>query len=86
MSDAVVKYEHDIKILMDEVARQVQAGADLGNLLEQLGQAHQDQIRAHIRSGEFTANAPSTIARKGSSVPLVDEGRHLIPAVHWVKI
>ena len=43
-------------------------------MLNRLGIYHSDQIKDSITTGDFTANAPSTIARKGSSKPLIDSG------------
>lgn len=84
MLNASVKYEGDVGMAMAHVAKKVQNGeATKALALQTIGQLHQSQIAAHIRSGEFTANAPSTIKRKGSSKPLVDTGRHLIPGLRY---
>lgn len=37
----------------------------------------QSQAQERIRTGDFEANAPATVAAKGSSSPLVDTGRYL---------
>lgn len=83
--DASVKYSHDVGLAMAHAAKAVANGRVTKlSALQQLGEFHQNQVRAHLRSGEFAPNAPSTIKKKGSAVPLVDKGRHLIPGLRWV--
>jgi hypothetical protein len=43
-------------------------------VLEILGQRAVGQIQERIASGIAPANAPSTVAKKGSSTPLIDTG------------
>lgn len=50
-------------------------GTTTRGALDKLGVIHKGQIQDTITSGNFAANAPSTIARKGSSQPLIDTGR-----------
>lgn len=84
MADTAVKYDQDTGLIMAHLSKKVQNGQATKELaLDTLGQAYQDRIATHIRSGEFEPNAPSTIARKGSSVPLVDEGRALVPGLRY---
>lgn len=40
-----------------------------------LGQAASDDVKQFIREGDFVPNAPATVARKGSSKPLIDTGQ-----------
>lgn len=42
--------------------------------LETLGVFFKGKVQETIGSGEFEPNKPATIARKGSSVPLIDQG------------
>jgi hypothetical protein len=42
--------------------------------MARLGEYGQSGVKSYIRNGEFTPNADSTIARKGSSKPLIDNG------------
>jgi len=42
--------------------------------MARLGEFGQSGVKSYIRSGVFTPNASSTIARKGSSKPLIDTG------------
>lgn len=41
---------------------------------EQLGQKYVGEVQARIAGGIAPPNAPSTIAKKGSSTPLIDQG------------
>jgi hypothetical protein len=42
--------------------------------MARLGEYGQSGIKSYIRNGAFTPNADSTIAKKGSSKPLIDNG------------
>ena len=42
--------------------------------MARLGEFGQSGVKSYIRSGVFTPNASSTVARKGSSKPLIDTG------------
>lgn len=53
--------------------------------LERVGPKLVDGLRAEMRSGNFAPLAPSTIARKGSSLPLVDTGELVGDATYVVK-
>lgn len=81
--NAAEKNRQDIAMAMDHLARKVEDGAaDADAAMETLGQWYQGRQQAHIRSGEFVPNAPATIKKKGSSVPLIDKGR-LVNAVRY---
>ena len=81
--NAAEKNRQDIATVMDHLARKVEDGAaDTDTALETLGQWYQGRQQAHIRSGEFVPNAPATIRKKGSSVPLIDKGK-LVNAVRY---
>lgn len=82
MRDAADKHREDTGRVMEHLAKKVQEGADAGQALETLGQWYQAQQQAHIRSGEFQPNAPATVKRKGSSVPLIDKGQ-LVSSVRY---
>lgn len=43
--------------------------------LNGIGSYVKGRMQAEIRDGEFEPNAPSTVAHKGSSKPLIDTGR-----------
>jgi hypothetical protein len=57
--------EQKIKALPREIAAVMLPAAGLGA---------QEALRQTIGSGSFVGNAKSTIARKGSSMPLIDTG------------
>lgn len=50
--------------------------------LAAVGQFTADKIADRIRSGNFKALAPSTIARKGHSRPLIDSGL-MLKSISW---
>jgi hypothetical protein len=54
--------------------------------LARIGEFHTAQIKLKIKNGTFVANAPSTIAAKGSDKPLIDEGRMLGATTHKEEI
>lgn len=80
--DAAEKYRQDVGTTMEHLARRVENGASPDTALHSLGQWYQARQQEHIRSGEFKPNAPATIKRKGSSVPLIDKGR-LVNSVRY---
>lgn len=47
---------------------------DAGQGFEQLGEAYVGEVQGRIAAGIDPPNAPATIARKGSSTPLIDQG------------
>ncbi|MDR2150125.1 MAG: hypothetical protein LBO67_04790 [Spirochaetaceae bacterium] len=60
---------------MEKLSGQVSGGKITAETaLRQLGQYGQDGVKSYIRDGTFTQNADSTIAKKGSSHPLIDTG------------
>jgi len=61
--------KHMTEILYKSV---VDGKLDADNAIGLLGQFGQDGIKRFIRSGKFTPNADSTIAKKKSSKPLID--------------
>ncbi|CAP41316.1 hypothetical protein [Bordetella petrii] len=73
---------------MDRVAMAVQDGrlsADAG--LDQLGTFAERHQKAHVQQsrGWAVPNAPSTVAKKGSDVPLIDQGV-LVNAIRYEKV
>jgi hypothetical protein len=42
--------------------------------MARIGEYGQSGVKSYIRNGSFTSNADSTIAKKGSSKPLIDTG------------
>lgn len=85
--DFAQKNERVLGMAMDRVATRVEQGAPIDTALAQLGEFAQQQQQAHIRASKSWAvpNAPSTVAHKGSDVPLVDHGT-LVNAIRWEKV
>jgi hypothetical protein len=52
-------------------------------LTDAAGMVAADQIKKTIRDGAWVPNSPTTVARKGSSKPLIDTG-HMIQSVTYV--
>jgi hypothetical protein len=47
---------------------------DADTAIRRIGEFGQSGVKSYIRNGDFTPNADSTIAKKGSSKPLIDDG------------
>lgn len=72
-----------LQVLSERLWNQVLAGRlTARNALGLLGEEHQGQVQDYIVALQTPPNAPSTIAQKGSSNPLNDEGR-LRNAIRW---
>lgn len=85
MAQTAHKNQKRVDAAMGRIAEAATTGQGApAALLGQLGEFYAELIRREINSGDFAANAPSTIRAKGSSKPLVDTGRVLAPAVRWV--
>lgn len=68
------KHKLEAERVMSHLAKTAGEGTAISTVLKTLGQWYEGKVKAHASSGEFIANAPSTIRRKGSSKPLVDTG------------
>lgn len=65
----------EIKTAMQRTAEYVDKGGSIDAALRNLGQWAEGEQRTYITtSSNFTPNAPYTIAKKGSSKPLIDTG------------
>jgi len=65
---------------------QVVAGRiDTNRAIGLLGEKHKDQVQEYMTALDQPPNAPSTIAAKGSSNPLIDEGR-LRRSINWERV
>ena len=60
-----------IKSLKTQIAR---GGVTAEEILKKFGVFQKGLIQETIKDGRFAPNAPSTVARKGSSHPLIDTG------------
>lgn len=58
---------------LDRLAKQVSDGKMTAEIaMARLGEFGQSGVKSYIRTGKFTPNADSTIARKGNKPPLID--------------
>lgn len=57
------------------MAKRLAEGGSAADELSQIGKLAEDLLKEEIRSGSFAPLAPATVARKGSSQPLIDTGR-----------
>ena len=59
---------------MKSAANELAKGSTSEKVLDELGVFAKGMLQKEIKNGEFVANAPSTVAKKGSSRPLIDTG------------
>ncbi len=67
--------EQVAKMLQQEMAAVLNGESTTETLCKKAGLKMKDIIQESIKDGDFAPNAASTIARKGSSHPLIDTGR-----------
>lgn len=65
-----------VEVLREQVASGVLKGRPIGVSLDRVAQAWAGEVQAKIAGGIPPPNAPSTIAKKGSSTPLIDTGQY----------
>ena len=63
------------KFVQNRARNVVNGSMDAQTALNGIGSYAKGRMQAEIRDGDFEPNAPSTVARKGSSKPLIDTGR-----------
>lgn len=63
----------------------IKSGGGAAEVLNSIGAFTKGRMQKEIRDGEFEPNAPSTIAKKGSSKPLIDTGRMRQSIVYVIK-
>lgn len=74
MRDSVDKHIPAINHMLAAQKDALLEGATAKDILNTIGLFQQDLIQTEIEQGDFVANAPATIKRKGSDKPLVDTG------------
>lgn len=74
MKQSFENHEAELKAACDRVNKAIANGSTAEAALKQLGVVTKGLVQDEIVSGGFEANAPSTIARKGSATPLIDTG------------
>lgn len=84
MRDSVDKHRTGIEHVMMEQEKALQEGAAAKEILETVGLFMKDLIQTEIEQGNFAANAPATIRRKGSDKPLIDTGTLKNSVNYWI--
>ena len=74
MRDSVDKHEAAINHMLTAQKDALLHGATAREILNTAGLFQQDLIQTEIEQGDFVANAPTTITKKGSDKPLIDTG------------
>lgn len=74
MRDSVDKHMEAINHMLMAQKDVLLDGATAKAILNTVGLFQQDLIQTEIEQGDFIANAPSTIKKKGSDKPLIDTG------------
>lgn len=83
MAQTFAKKKAEIVDFIDKLRGAVFAGnGTFENALGEIGERYKSFIQKEIASGGFAPNAPSTIAQKGSSKPLIDTGA-LRQSINW---
>lgn len=74
MRDSVDKHEAAINHMLTAQKDALLHGATAREILNTAGLFQQDLIQTEIEQGDFVANAPATVRKKGSDKPLIDTG------------
>lgn len=88
MRDFAEKNNKVLGQAMDRMALAVQDGRlGVENALDQLGTFAEKHQKAHVQQSKQWAkpNAPSTVKKKGSDVPLIDDGV-MVNAIRYRKV
>ena len=86
IADFVTENEDKLKrLIQSKVQAVAQRKKTRAQVLKELGAEIQGMIQARIANGIPPALAPSTIAQKGSSTPLIDTGQLRSSITHRVK-
>ena len=80
---SVDENEEKLRDFCSTVFQRILHGGTVETVLNEIGTMQVDLVQDKIRNGDFAANAPSTIRRKGSDHPLIDTGQ-MIQSVHFV--
>jgi hypothetical protein len=67
--------EYFKQINADSLKKCLRGGLTMVGALTRLGVGAAGKVKEEITKGDFVPNAPSTIARKGSSHPLIHTGQ-----------
>jgi hypothetical protein len=75
MRQSIDDHAGEINEFMQGMKDEIISGASAETVLNTVGVFQKDMIQQEITNGSFAPNAPATIAKKGSSHPLIDTGR-----------
>lgn len=75
MRDSVDKHLSAIDHMFMSQKDALLSGATAKDILNTVGLFQKDLMQTEIEQGDFVANAPETIRRKGSDKPLIDTGQ-----------
>lgn len=84
MRDSVDKHKVAIEHVMMEQEKALQEGASAKEILSTVGLFMKDLIQTEIEQGDFVANTPETVKRKGSNKPLIDTGTMKNSVNFWI--
>lgn len=82
MASSFENNEEKLKAFCAECCQQISVGGTAQDVLQKVGIFAKGIIQQEIADGDFAANAPSTVARKGSDKPLIDTG-HMRQSVNF---
>jgi hypothetical protein len=82
MASSFENNEKKLKAFCARCLKEVETGATAQDVLQKVGVYAKGIIQQEISDGDFAANAPSTVARKGSDKPLIDTG-HMRQSVNF---
>lgn len=82
MASSFENNEEKLKAFSAQCFKQIEARGTAQDVLQKVGVYAKGIIQQEISDGDFAANAPSTVARKGSDKPLIDTG-HMRQSVNF---
>lgn len=82
MASSFENNEEKLKAFSAQCFKQIEAGGTAQDVLQKVGVYAKGIIQQEISDGDFAANAPSTVARKGFDKPLIDTG-HMRQSVNF---
>ena len=77
-------HRDELQNICARAAKSVISGGPADKALDMIGAFTTGLVQEEILNGNFAPNAPSTIKRKGSDVPLIDTGE-MRQSIHHVK-
>lgn len=75
MRDSVDKHGSAINHMLASQKDTLLKGTSAERILKIVGVFQKELIQSEIEQGDFVANAPATVQKKGSDKPLIDTGR-----------